>query len=141
MVTGVTEETHNGPDMMTGVTEEVRIGHDMMTRVQKERLCGHDMVTGVTKEVRNGHDMVTGGEEEIRYRLDMVTENQKEIPYCSPGTSSRKQKKARSTSQPHFRIVNTPVTIEADQILLALQQLASNSKLANININRISKLP
>ena len=73
----------------------------------------------------------------------MVIGVQDQIPYCSPGTSSGKQKKARSTSQPHFRSENTPATIEADQILLALQQLATNSNSANFNnnINRISKLP
>ena len=73
----------------------------------------------------------------------MVTRVPKEIPYWSPGTSSGKQKKERSTSQPQFRSENTPATIEADQILLALQQVATNSKLANFNnnINRISKLP
>ena len=73
----------------------------------------------------------------------MTTETQEEIPYCSSGTSSRKQKKARSTSQPQFRSENTPATIEADQILLALQQLATNSNSANFNknITRISKLP
>ena len=66
-----------------------------------------------------------------------------EIPYCSPTTSSSKQKKARSTSQPQFRSENTPATIEADQILLAHQQLATNSNSANFNnnISRISKLP
>ena len=54
----------------------------------------------------------------------MVTRVQEEIPYCSPGTSSGKQKKARSTSQPQFRSENTPATIDAFHILLALQQLA-----------------
>ena len=65
------------------------------------------------------------------------------IPYCSLGSLSGKQKKARSTSQPQFRSENTPATIEADQILLALQQLVTNSNSANLNnnINRISKLP
>ena len=63
--------------------------------------------------------------------------------YCSPSTSSGKQKKNRSTSQPQFRSENTPVTIEADQILLALQQLANNNNCSNFqnNINRVSKLP
>ena len=72
----------------------------------------------------------------------MVTGVQEEIPYCSLGTSSGKQEKARSTSQPQFRN-ETPVTIEADRILLALQQLATNSNSANFNnnINIISKLP
>ena len=66
-----------------------------------------------------------------------------EITYCSPSTSSGKQKKNRSTSQPQFRSGNTPATIEEDQILLALQQLAKNNNSANFhnNINRISKLP
>ena len=71
----------------------------------------------------------------------MTTGNQEEIAYCSPGTSSGKQKKALSTSQPQFRSKNTPATNEADQILLALQQLATNSNSANFNnkISRISK--
>ena len=72
-----------------------------------------------------------------------MTATQEEIPYCSPTTSTGKQKKARSTSQPQFRSENPPATIEADQILLALQQLATNSNSANFNnnISRISKLP
>ena len=73
----------------------------------------------------------------------MMTATQEEIPFCSPTTSSGKQKKARSTSQPQFCSENTPATIEADQILLALQQLATNSNSANFNnnISRIWKLP
>ena len=51
----------------------------------------------------------------------MVTGVQEEIPHCSLGTSSGKQKKAHSTSQPHFRSENTPVTIEANPSLLAFQ--------------------
>ena len=87
------------------------------------------MVTGATEQIRNRHDMVTGVHEEVTY--------------CSPSTSSGKQKKNRSTSQPQFRIENTPETIEADQVLLALQQLAINNNSANFhyNTNRISKLP
>ena len=87
--------------------------------------------------------MVTGATEEILQYPRMMTATQEEIPYCSPTTSSAKQKKARSTSQPQFRSENTPATIEADQILLALQQLATNSNSANFNnnISRISKFP
>ena len=87
--------------------------------------------------------MVTGGPEEIRNNAHTMTATQEEIPYCSPTTPSRKQKKARSTSQPQFRSENNPATIEADQILLAFQQLATNSNSANFNnnISRISKSP
>ena len=87
--------------------------------------------------------MVTGVKEEVRNGRDMVTAVQEEIPYCSSGISSGKQKKARSTNQPQFRSENTPATIEADQILLALQQLATNSNSANFNnnITKISKMP
>ena len=94
-------------------------------------------------EVEEYNDMVTVIQEEIRYRPQMVTKNQEEIPYCSHGTSSGKQKKARSTSQLQFLSENTPATIEADQILLALQQLATNSNSANVNnnSNKVSKLP
>ena len=101
--------------MMAGAKEKIRSQRDMMTGVQRESLCQHEMVTGVHEEVI----------------------------YCSPSTSSGKQKKNRSTSQPQFRSENTPATIEADQILLALQQLANNNNSANFhnNINRTSKLP
>ena len=73
----------------------------------------------------------------------MVTGVHEEVMYCSPGTSSGKQKKNRSTTQPQCRSGNTPATIEADQILLALQQLTKNNNSTNVhnNINRISKLP
>ena len=66
-----------------------------------------------------------------------------EVMYCSPSTTSGKQKKNHSTSQPQFRSEKTHATIEADQILLALKQLANNNNSANFhnNINRISKLP
>ena len=102
--------------------------HDMVTGVQRENLCQHDMMTGDPEQIGNCHDM-TGIHEEVTY--------------CSPTTSSGKQKKNRSTSQPQFRSENSPATIEADQILLALQQLANNNNSANFhnNINRISKLP
>ena len=101
------------------------------------------MVTGVQGEIRYRPDIVTGGSEEIRIGHDMVTAVHEESPYSSSGISSGIQKKARSTSQPQFRSENTPATIEADQILLALQQLAtnSNSAIVNNNSNRISKLP
>ena len=87
--------------------------------------------------------MVTGVTREFRQHPHMPMETQEEIPYCSTSTSSGKQKKARSTSQPQFRSDNTSAILEADQILLALQQLATNSNSANFNnnISRISKLP
>ena len=73
----------------------------------------------------------------------MVTGVHEEVLYCSPSTSSGKQKQNRCTSQPQFRSENTPATIEAHQILLDLQQLANNNNSANFhnNINRISNLP
>ena len=73
----------------------------------------------------------------------MVTGVQEETPYCLPMISSGKQKKAHSTSQPHFRGGNTPATFEADQVFFALQQLASNSSSVSFNnsINRIYNCP
>ena len=110
-----TGETH---DTMTGVIDQTTKSPHMVTGA-----------TGATEEIRNGHYMVTAVQEEI--------------PYCSSGISSGKQKKARSTSQPQFHSENTPARIEADQISLALQQLATNSNSANVNnnSNRFSKLP
>ena len=58
--------------------------------------------------------MVTWAIEEICHNPHTMTATQEEIPYCSPTTSSGKQKKARSTSQPQFRSENTPATIAAD---------------------------
>ena len=83
-----------------------------------------------------------GFQRECAVGRDMVTGDHEEVTYCSPSTSSGKQKKNRSTSQPQFRSENTPATIEADQISLALQQLASDKNSANFHniINRISKL-
>ena len=74
---------------------------------------------------------------------DMVTAFHEEFTYCSPSTSSGKQKKNRSTSLPQFHNENTSAMIEADEILLALQQLVNNNNSANFhkNINRISKEP
>ena len=93
------------------------------------------MVTGVQEDIRFCPHMVTGVTREIRQHPHMTMETQEEIPYYSTSTSSGKQKKARSTSQPQIRSENTPATIEADQILLALQQLATNSNSANFNNN------
>ena len=81
-------------------------------------------------------------ERESLYQLDM-TGNHEEVTYCSPCSSLGKQKKNRFTSQPQFRSKSSRATIEADQILLALQQSANNNNSAKFpnNINRISKLP
>ena len=149
MVTGAKREIRQCCDMVTGATrgsEEVRKCLHMVTGAtgisEEVRKCPH-VVTGATGEFCHCRDMVTGGSEEMRNGLDMVTAVQGDIPYCSSGSSSGNQKKARSTSQPQFHSENTPVTIEADQILLTLQQLATNSNSANVNnnSNRFSKLP
>ena len=103
----------------------------------------HNMVMGAQRGSIQASDVVTGVTEQIRSQRDILTGPHEEVMYCSPSTSSGKQKKNRSTSQPQFRSENTPATIEADQILMALQQLANNNNSANFqnNINRISKLP
>ena len=104
--------------------------------------CSHHSGHLNNPEAENNPHMVTGATEEIRQYPHKMTATQEEIPYCSPSTSSGNQKKARSTSQPKFRSENTPATTEADQILLDLQQLATNRNSANFNdnISQISKL-
>ena len=72
------------------------------------------MVTGGPEEILNRPHMVTGVTEEVRQYPHMTTGTQEEITYCSHGTSSGKQKKALSTSQPQVRSENTPATIKAD---------------------------
>ena len=76
-------------------------------------------------------------------RHDMVTGVHEEVTYCSPSTFSGKQKKNRSTFQPQFRRENTPVTIGADQILLALQHLANwqTTTILQISITILTKFP
>ena len=140
--TNVENQGTNEDDSQSDPHPEAGIFRGQTTQNLGPQDC-HDMVTGATGEICHCRDMVTGGSEEMRNDLDIVTAVQEEIPYCSSGISSGKQKKARSTSQPQFRSENTPATFEADQILLALQQLATNSISANVNntSNRISKLP
>ena len=138
MVTGVNEQTRNGHYMVTGATEQIRNRHGMVTGATER----HNIVTAAQTESLSGHDMVTGATERIGNCHDM-TGVLEEVTYCPPSTFSGKQKKNCSTSEPQFRSENTPATIEADQILLALQQLAKNNNSANFhnNINRSSKLP
>ena len=135
-----TSQGTNENDSQNDPHPETGLFHGQTTR----NTCpedGHDMVTGATETNRNRHDMVTGATEQIGNYHD-TTGVHEEVTYCSPSTSSGKQKKNRSTSQPQFRSENYPATIEADQILLVLQQLANNNNSANFhnNINRISKL-
>ena len=73
-------------------------------------------MTGAKKR----HDMMKGVTGEVRQYPHMMTATQEEIPYCTSSTSSGKQKKARSTSQPQHRSENAPATLGTDQILWAL---------------------
>ena len=140
----MTQNSGPGEDhhMVTGVTEDLRNCRDMLRGVQRERVCGHDLVTGATETNRNRHYMMTETTEQIGNCHNMIGVHE-EVTYCPPSTSSKKQKKNRSASHPQFRSENTLATIEADQLLLALQQLANNNNSANFrnNINRMSKLP
>ena len=129
---GTTEE-----DSQSDSHPEAGIFCRLTTQISSPEV-GHDMVKGVTEDIRNRHDIVTGVQEEIRYRPHMVTGNQENIPFCILGTSGKK-KKARFTSQPQVFIENTPATVETDQILLALQSMASKINSANIN-NNIDKI-
>ena len=53
-------------------------------------------------ETETNPHMVTGATGEIRQHPHMMTATQEEIPYCSPTTSSGKQKKARSQVNHNF---------------------------------------
>ena len=131
----------NEDDSQNDPRPEAGLFHGQTTKTSGPE-DGHYMVTGVNEQTRNGHDMVTGGTQQIANCHDLTGVHE-EVTCCPPSTSSGKQEKNRSTSQPQFRSENTPATIEADQILLALQQLAKNNNSANFqnNINRIFKLP
>ena len=67
------------------------------------------------------------------YGKDMVTGGPEEVTYCSPSAFSGQQKKNHSTSPPQLRSENNPATIEADQFLLALQQLTNNNNSAKFH--------
>ena len=136
-----TSQGTNEDDSQNDPRPEAGLFHGQITQnAGPERDYG--MVTGATETNRNGYDMVRGATEQIG-NCHKMTGVHEEVTYCPPSTSSGKQKKNRSTSQPQFRSENTPATIEADQILLALQQLANKNNSANFhkNVNRISKLP
>ena len=130
-------ETHGGRSSDDPYPEQGYFPHHSGQLNSPETESNSKMVT------ENYPHMLTGGLEEIRHNPHTMTATHEEIPYCSPTTSSDKQKRARATSQPLFCSENTPATNEADQILLVLQQLATNSNSANFNnnINRTSKLP
>ena len=116
---------------------------DLGTNEDDSQSNPHPEAGPLTSGRADRHDMATGVQRESAVGQDMVTRIHEEVIYCSLSTSSGKQKKNCSTSQPQFRSENTPATIEADQILLALQQSANNNNSANFhnNTNRISKLP
>ena len=143
--TNVENQGTNEDDSQSDPHAEAGIFHGQTTQNSGPKQCP-DMVTGATREIRQCPDMVTGAtgdSDEIRNAHGMVTAVQEETPSYFSGISSGKQKKALSASQPQFRSENTPATTEADQILVALQQLPRNSNSSNVNnnSNRISKLP
>ena len=136
--TNVDNQGTNEDDSQSDPHPEAGLFRSQTTQISGPEV-GPYMVTGATER----HDILTGPTEEIRNGHDMVTAVQEEIPYCSSGISSGKQKKAHSISHPQFCSGNTPSTIEADHILLALHQLATSSNSADVNnnSNRIPKLP
>ena len=115
-VIGASQGT-NEDDSQSNPLSESGIFNSQMTQNSGPE-DGHDMVTGATEQIRNRHDKVAGVHEEVTH--------------CSACTSSRKQKRNHSTSQPLFRR-DYASTIEADQILLTLQQLANNNSSANLH--------
>ena len=110
----------NEDDSQNDPHPEASLFHGQLTQNSGPKK-DYDMVTGATEQSRKDYDLMTGATEQIGNCHDM-TGIHEEVTYCSPSTSTGKQKKNRSTSQPQFRSENTPATIEADQILLALQQ-------------------
>ena len=133
------DDSQSNPHPEAGLlTSDREDRHDIVTGVQRERKRERERGRE-SSWPRHGDRSYRNESESLRHG----DRSQRRITYCSPSTSSGKQKKNRSTSQTQFRSENTPVTIEADQNLLALQQLANNNNSANFqnNINRISKLP
>ena len=59
------------------------------------------------------HSGILNGSE-LEETHHMAKRVQEEIPSCSPGTSSAKEKRARSTSQSHFRSKDSSATNKAD---------------------------
>ena len=130
-------EGTNEDDTQSDPHHEAGLSNNQMTQNSGPE-DGYYMVTGATER----HDTVTGVQRESLCQHDMTGVHE-EVTNCSPSTSSGKQKKNRSLSLLQFRSENTPAMIEADRILLALQQLANSNNSANFQntINRISNLP
>ena len=102
MATGVQRESTQAHDMVTGVTEQIRSQRDMVTGITEQILSQRDMVKGVTEQIRSQRDMVTGVTEQIRSQRDIVTGVHEEVMYCSPSTSSGKQKRTALQVNPNF---------------------------------------
>ena len=123
-----------------------REGHHLDGSRRRNYIPDPDEVVHMVTGAPHHDHMVTGmpnHDNTVTELNQQENESTEEVTFQSPGPSSGKQKKARSTSQPQFRSENTPATIEADQILLALQQIANNANRTHLedNINRIAKLP
>ena len=127
MVTGATQTNRNRHDMVTGATEMNWNRHEMVTGVHRKRVYGHDIVTGATQQIGNCHDL-TGVHEEVTY--------------CSPSTSSGKQKKPlyQSTAISQQKL---PCDDWGRPNFVGPSAVTKNNNSANFqnNINRISKLP
>ena len=98
-----------------------------MERTRKQMRIAPRIIL-ILKWVSLNHSSQEFSPDETSY---MVTGVHDEIPCCSPGTSPGVQKKTLSASEPQLLSENTPATIEADEIWLALQKLGSNRSSAN----------
>ena len=76
--------------------------HSLDDPCPEVRYSSHQSGNINSSEVEGYPHIVTGGPDGLRNRRHMATVIHEEIPFYSPGTSSGKQKKARSISQPHF---------------------------------------
>ena len=86
-----TNQVTNEDDSQSNPHPEAGLFNNQMTQNSGPE-DGHDMMTRVTKQNRNRHDMVTGAQRESLCQHDMIG-NYEEVTYCSPSTSSGKQKK------------------------------------------------
>ena len=122
-----------GHSRITSETSRITFGANQGTNEDDSQSHPHPEATVYQSQITQNTDPDD--------EFDIVIGVPKGVTYCSPGTSSGKQKKNPSANQPQFRSQNTAAMIETDHTLLPLQQLAINNNSAIFKNNIHTKLP
>ena len=123
----------------SGVVPEI----SRKTEVEKQEPAGDCSQNDPTTEVESYLNQLRNSfDSHLDESSHIVRTVEEEIPYCSPETSSGKQKKERSASQKQFRLMNTRWKQETPETV-GPSTVGGQQKIRQFNstINRISRLP